>query len=148
MARVLIVDDEPAIRLLLDNVLAGMGHTPLVVQDAETALALLHEQAVDLVVTDKNLPNMSGIELLAQIRSRWPALPVVLITGYASVDSALKAQELGASGFLVKPFGDIREVEEEVARVLHRRTVPPAADVERDLERASGRLAALQKKRA
>jgi len=83
--------------------------------DAEAALTLLGKgPPYDVLMVDKNLPGMSGLELLGQTRKLHPGVEVIVITGYASLDSAVVALRNGAYDYLVKPFSDLREVAEKV----------------------------------
>ncbi len=102
---VLIVDDERAIASSLQKVLMRQGFVVLVAENAELALEIIDSpSAPQVVLTDKNLPGMSGIELLAKGKALAPDLEFIIMTGHPSIDSAVSAIELGASGFLQKPF--------------------------------------------
>lgn len=103
-AKILIVEDDADLREALADTLelAGMDH--LAAADAEAALALLEHASVDMVVSDVNMPGMDGHALLAQIRQRYPLLPVALITAYGQVHKAVEAIRQGAVDYLMKPF--------------------------------------------
>lgn len=101
---VLIVDDEDYILVLLEEVLRILGYQPLAAANAKQALQILAMQPVDLVITDMEMPGMSGISLLHQVKESHPSIPVVLITGYGLERAARIAEECGADGFLGKPF--------------------------------------------
>jgi DNA-binding NtrC family response regulator len=85
---------------------------------AEDGLKLLWEKGFHLVVTDKNLPGISGLELLEKVKELSPETDVVMITGYSSKDAAIDALNKGAAGYLEKPFDDIRLVRERIDAVL------------------------------
>jgi len=109
--KILIVDDEATIRMSLVEALHAEGYE---VDDAETgeeALARCHGAAYDLVVTDLKLPGISGLELLQALRNQGNNLPVILMTAYGDVDSAVSAMRLGAYDYINKPFklADIRK---------------------------------------
>jgi DNA-binding NtrC family response regulator len=103
-ALVLVVDDEAVVRDGVRRVLEADGLRVETAADAAAALA--HPAAADcqLVVCDLMLPDQSGLDLLRRLRQARPELAVVMITGYATADHALRAQEVGASDFLAKPF--------------------------------------------
>ncbi len=105
-ATILIVDDEKNIRRTLHMVLSGAGFDTLEAGSAEEALPLLEDREVDLVILDLKLPKMNGLEALAKIRSRpdWTRLPVIVISGHASVAEAVEAVQMGATDFFEKPL--------------------------------------------
>ncbi len=84
--RILVVDDEDILGEMLSDVLSLEGYEVTVVRSGEDALVRLTEGPYQLVVTDNSMPGMSGLELLAQIRDRWPEIPVILMTAYGSID--------------------------------------------------------------
>src|SRR5690349_6571537 len=100
-ATILVVDDEKNIRRTLRMVLEGEGWIVRDVETAEQAIAVLDDELVDLIVSDIRLPGISGVELLQRVRSR-PALasmPIVIISGHATVSEAIDAIKLGATDF-------------------------------------------------
>ncbi|MDD2903515.1 MAG: sigma-54 dependent transcriptional regulator [Syntrophales bacterium] len=102
--RVLVVDDEKNIRVTLAAYLEGMGCRVMAVATAGAALSALESQAFDLAFLDLRLKEMSGLELLPQLLSRSPRLAVVMITAYATIDTAVAAIKRGARDYLPKPF--------------------------------------------
>lgn len=104
MANILIVEDEPRMRRLLEISLGEEGHTVQVVEDAETGLKALRKDTVDLVVTDLKLPGMNGLDFLQEAKKLNPAVPVVVMTAYGSVETAVEAMKAGASDYVLKPF--------------------------------------------
>ncbi len=104
MPAILIVEDEPKMLRLLDLRLQEEGFITRTAPDAETGLKVLGKETVDLVVTDFKLPGMNGLELLKEVRRRDPAMPVVLMTAYGSVETAVDAMKAGASDYVLKPF--------------------------------------------
>jgi CheY-like chemotaxis protein len=137
---VLVVDDEPVVRDVCARLLSR--EPDLVVslaQDAEEALRLLRAQRFDVLITDKNLPGLSGIELIAEARVLQPALEAVMITGYSSSESIIAAFAAGASDYILKPFEDLRLVRAKVRAALERRTERVRG---RDLARRMAREAA------
>ena len=120
---VLVVDDEPVVRDVCARLLAR--EADLVVslaEDAEEALSLLEAQRFDVLITDKNLPGMGGVELIAEARRMQPALEALMITGYSSSESVIAAFAAGASDYILKPFEDLRVVRAKVRAALERRT--------------------------
>lgn len=104
MAAILIVEDEAKMRRLLELNLGEDGFTTLSAGDAESGLKLLRENAVDLVVTDLKLPGMNGLEFLQAIKHQNAALPVVVMTAFGTVETAVEAMKAGASDYVLKPF--------------------------------------------
>jgi CheY-like chemotaxis protein len=103
--RVLVMDDEKSVQLLLDRVLTGAGHSVSIVDSGEAALTELSERPYDLVIADKNLPGVDGLEVLRQARTRHPRLQAVVITGFPTPESKHQAESMGVHAFVTKPFG-------------------------------------------
>jgi DNA-binding NtrC family response regulator len=104
MPAVLIVEDEAKMRRLLELNLGEDGFTTLSAGDAEAGLKLLRENPVDLVLTDLKLPGLNGLEFLQAIKRQNAALPVVVMTAFGSVETAVEAMKAGASDYVLKPF--------------------------------------------
>jgi two-component system, NtrC family, response regulator HydG len=124
--RILVVDDSPDTLELIQRNLASQGHVVHTAASAADALALLDAMAVDLVVTDVRMPGLSGIDLVREVRTRHPGIELIVITGYATIEGAVEALQLGAWDYLAKPFTD-EELFQAVRRVLARRTLPRPA---------------------
>ncbi|MFL5344315.1 MAG: hybrid histidine protein kinase/response regulator SinK [Hyalangium sp.] len=120
--RVLIVDDESIIRMVFRD-LMGKECEILEAGTAEEALELLRNEPVDLIITDKNLPGISGLALAQQARAMNPQARVLLMTGYPSLGTTQEALELGVMDYLLKPFDDIRQVRALIRSAL---AAPPA----------------------
>ncbi|MDQ5914916.1 MAG: two-component system, response regulator FlrC [Pseudomonadota bacterium] len=101
---ILVVEDDPNLREAVCDTLLLAGKTVVSAPGGQEAMNLLASQAVSLVVSDVRMMPMDGITLLKEIRTRWPHLPVVLMTAYADVDRAVEAMRAGACDFLLKPF--------------------------------------------
>jgi DNA-binding NtrC family response regulator len=101
---ILIVEDEPKMRRLLELQLAEEGFHALTAPDAETGLQLLGKESFDVIVTDFKLPGMSGLEFLHAVKRVNAELPVVIMTAYGTVESAVDAMKAGASDYVLKPF--------------------------------------------
>lgn len=102
--RILIIDDEANVRRLLSRVLQRAGFLVEGVASGAEALRLLPENQFHLVYLDIRMPDMSGLDVLKEIRLSWPDLPVTLLTAHASLQTALDAIRLGAKDYLVKPI--------------------------------------------
>jgi DNA-binding NtrC family response regulator len=104
-ARLLIVDDEDGIRQVCLRVLSKCGYAVAASADAPSALKMLEEAPFDLVITDLSMPGpMNGVDLVKEIKTRWPEIHVVLMTAYPSVDTAIPTFRAGAEDYLIKPF--------------------------------------------
>src|SRR5579859_6365262 len=115
MPSILIVEDEAKMRRLLELDLGEDGFTTLSAADAESGLKLLREQPVDIVVTDLKLPGMGGLEFLQAAKRLNAALPVVVMTAFGSIETAVEAMKAGASDYVLKPFSLA-----EMRMVLHK----------------------------
>ena len=104
MARILIADDDEMMRDSVAATLARLGHSVAAASDGAAALARLDAEAFDLLLSDLKMPRMTGIELLEEAKKRRPNLPVVLMTAFATVRTAVDAMKLGAYDYLQKPF--------------------------------------------
>jgi DNA-binding NtrC family response regulator len=128
-ARILVVDDEPNICQVLSAVLRKDGHEVEVSRDGEEALALLERTPVDLLITDVIMNNVSGVELLQRVQAASPQTPVVMMTAYGTIKSAVDAIKLGAFDYLAKPF-DMDQMKSVVRKALaQRRSVRSQADL-------------------
>jgi two-component system response regulator FlrC len=101
---ILVVEDDLALREAVCDTLELAGQAVVAAAGGEEALQLLARQTVSLVVSDVRMLPIDGIALLKEIRSRFPHLPVVLMTAFADVDRAVEAMRAGACDFLLKPF--------------------------------------------
>jgi len=104
MPAILIVEDEAKMRRLLELNLGEDGFTTFSAGDAESGLKLLRENAIDLVLTDLKLPGMNGLEFLQAVKHQNAARPVVVMTAFGSVETAVEAMKAGASDYVLKPF--------------------------------------------
>ena len=120
--RILLVDDQKSLRRSLSLMLQGAGFETDEAESGEGALSCLGNQKYDLVITDLRMDGMSGVDLLREIKRENPALPVILITAYGSIDSAVDAMRLGAFDYLTKPFR-----EQDILEKIHASQAVPAA---------------------
>lgn len=115
--RLLVVDDERSICDILGQYLRIKGYTVLIAKSAEDAISILKKEKIDLVLSDIKMPGMSGVELLKWIRDYNRILPVLLTTGFPTLDSAIEALKCGAFDYLTKPF-HLEEIGEKIKRAL------------------------------
>ncbi|VAW40569.1 Response regulator of zinc sigma-54-dependent two-component system [hydrothermal vent metagenome] len=125
MARIMVLDDVLDAVVLIEKILTKQGHQVAGFTDEEKALHYVREHQVDLAVLDIKLGQMSGIEVLAELKDIDPAIKAVMLTGYPTVAGARQALRLGAGDYCVKPI-DKDELEDKVARVLGAR--PPSCN--------------------
>ncbi len=104
MVKLLIVEDDPLFGQALKEVVEGAGYRLRLAASGAEALEAIAEESFDLVVQDVNLPDANGLDLLQQIISRQPHCGAIVMTGYGTIDSAVRAMKLGAFDFLTKPF--------------------------------------------
>jgi two-component system nitrogen regulation response regulator NtrX len=104
MTKILIIDDEPGIRKTLASILEDEHYRAFTAEDAIVGMELLDQEPMDLIFLDVLLPRMGGLEALERLRSGWPESEVVVISGHANVDMAVRAVKLGAFDFLEKPL--------------------------------------------
>jgi len=104
MAAILIIDDELGIRQALAGILEDEKYKVFSAEDAVAGMKILEDQKIDMVFLDVLLPKMGGLEALEQIRANWPGLEVVMISGHANIDMAVRAVKGGAFDFLEKPL--------------------------------------------
>jgi DNA-binding NtrC family response regulator len=117
--KILIVDDEPIARDNLNHILTKEGYITLAAENGQRALDILRQEEVDLVITDLRMKGLDGMAVLAGTKKLWPATEVVVITGYASVDTAVEAMRQGAYHYIAKPF-QIDELRLIVAKALEK----------------------------
>jgi two-component system response regulator HydG len=114
---VLIIDDDPAHRLMLREAVKDRGHTPVEAASGEEGLKVLETELIDLILLDIKMPGMGGMEALRHIKAFNPALPVIMMTAYATVQTAIEALKLGAEDYLLKPL-NLDELEEAIQAVI------------------------------
>ena len=159
--RVLVVEDEPRLRDLLVQELPEMGFDPVPAASAEAGLRTMRDAACDVVLLDLNLPGMGGLAFLERLREGWGQVPVVVMTGYGSVESAQSAIRGGVVDFLTKParLGEIEAAlgrarramaERHRAEVFEHPPLPPevfnAPDEACDLSQPPRTLAELERR--
>ncbi len=161
VARLIIVDDEPVVLTLLAAVFrtpsprpedAGIELEVVTCATGLAAIAAMEAHGVDVLLTDKNLPDVGGLEVSRRARQLYPDVEIIVITGYASLDTALAAMELDVFDYIVKPPKDIHDVRRKVYQALAKqrmarenvRLVADLADRNHRLEQTLGELRELQ----
>jgi|MDSW01.1.fsa_nt_gb two-component system response regulator AtoC len=102
--QILVVDDEPGMREMLEMLLSGRGHEVTLCASGEQALLKLSEHAFDLVLTDVKMPGMTGVELLERIQENGLPLSVIMMSAFVDIDTAIQAMHMGAADYVSKPF--------------------------------------------
>lgn len=144
MASILIVDDEPSILNFLRRVLERAGYFVQAAENGRAALEVLERQPVDLLLTDIKMDYLDGVGLMQAALARYPDLAVVLLTGHATVDSAVAALRHGAVDYLLKPASN-EDILQAVADGLAHRTREQRRD---QLEQVAMQMSALVQRRA
>ncbi len=128
---ILAVDDAPDTLEMLQRSLAGAGFLVFTVSSVPDAINFLEGQAVDLVITDLKMPKISGLDLIRHVRENFRFTEVVMITGYPSVEGAVKAVRMGAEDYLAKPFTNaelLDAVDRALQKIRNRKSAAPAQD--------------------
>ena len=131
-SKILVVDDEEIIREIVSRSLVEVGYECSAATDAADALAVLSEEAVDLILLDIILPDKSGMELLPEIRERYQGTAIVMMTGVADINIGIQAMRQGALDYVVKPF-DLAELRNRVADALSKKDLLRAFTAALDL---------------
>jgi len=117
MANILYVDDEPAIRLILQDTLERLGHSAIGAQNVPEALGALARGTIDLIISDFRMPGLSGLEFLEMLRDDGRDIPLIMLTGYATIEHAVAAIKAGAADYITKPVQP-EQLEHAVAQAL------------------------------
>ena len=113
MTKILIVDDEVRILILLQSLLKANGYETVTAKDGNEAIETVNKGGIDLMITDLRMAPMDGLTLIGKVKETHPKLPIILLTAYASVETAIDAMKCGAFDYLTKPF----KVDEMLATV-------------------------------
>ena len=105
-SRILILDDEKNYLLVLEALLSDAGYDVTPINDPEMAVSYLEEAEVDVVITDMKMPKMSGLDVLQQIKRSSPSIPVLIMTAFGSIESAVEVMKYGAFDYITKPFAN------------------------------------------
>ena len=126
MSRILIIDDDPAFCTLLRNFLNKQGFQTEETYSAKEGIRAVYDESYDIVLIDYRLPDMDGLELLKNIKKRYFHLPVIIMTNYANIKTAVKAMQLGAFEYVTKPINP-DEIHLSISKALEERNTSPAA---------------------
>jgi two-component system response regulator HydG len=118
---VLVIDDEPLLLRSLERILGSDGHRTIVAESPEQANSALADPQLDVVLLDLFLGRVSGMELLDRLKRERPEVEVIVITGHASIESAVGCIRRGAFDYLAKPFADVHRVRTTVRKAIERR---------------------------
>ncbi len=122
---ILVVDDDPSMRMALSESLVSCGHAVETANDGMDALGKFKKGGFEMVITDIRMPKMNGIDVLKNVKAASPDMPVIVITAYGTVNTAVEAMKEGAADFIMKPFS-LDDLELVVKNVLDMRTHPSA----------------------
>ena len=120
MEKILVVDDEQGLRDVLSIMLKRAGYAVTVASDGDEAIAQVQKEIFDLVITDLKMPRVGGLEVLKAVKAASPDTVVLMITAFASADSAVEAMKHGAYDYLTKPF-QVDEVQLIIRNAIERR---------------------------
>ena len=104
MKKILVIDDEAIIRTSCERTLIPAGYEVKLAEGGKEGLEMLEKEEFGLVLLDLKMPDMDGVEVLNNIKAKWPDMKVVMVTGYSTVETAVQALRLGAFNYLEKPF--------------------------------------------
>ncbi len=119
LAKILIAEDDGETRELLVDYLEQEGYDVVAVKDGEDALAVIHKQEVDVLLTDLKMPRLDGMSLLSKVKTEKPGIVVLMMTGYACVDTAVKAMKLGAEDYITKPV-NLEELRLQLCKAIEK----------------------------
>ncbi|MEP7382322.1 MAG: sigma-54 dependent transcriptional regulator, partial [Gemmatimonadota bacterium] len=103
MANILYVDDEPSVGLILEDTLSRAGHHPVGARNVVEALQVLSRESIDLIISDYRMPGLTGLEFLSLLQREGYDIPLIMLTGYASIEHAVAAIKAGAIDYITKP---------------------------------------------
>mgnify|MGYP000306514094 CR=1 FL=1 len=127
-SKILVVDDEPSMRELLDIVLRREGHEVFTASNGKAAIEILEREPIDLLVSDIKMPDMSGVEVLKAAKLLDPDIVGIMVTAYASVENAVEAMHLGAYDYVSKPF-NVDELKLRIRKALERKQLAAENDL-------------------
>lgn len=122
-ARVMVVDDESVIRRVCRKALEKNNFIVVTANDGNEALRMMAEEGIDVVLLDIKMSGISGIEVLKNIKQNYPETEVIMMTGYATIQTAVESMKIGAYDYLTKPFEDISQISEYVSRAFSQKKV-------------------------
>lgn len=130
--QLLIVDDKASMRSLLEATFAEKGYAILTASDGQEAIDRIGEQTFDIIITDLNMPEKNGIDVLKAAKTASEDTEVIVVTAFGTMETAVEAMRLGAYDFLAKPF-QIAEIETKVRKIIDGKNGPSAQAFEHDM---------------
>lgn len=116
-SRILVVDDEDALRIVLSSELSNSGYDVTSASDGEEAVTIIQNKKFELVLLDIKMPKMDGFEVLKFIKKNFPTVKVIMLTGFADLKNAIESKKHGAEDFVSKPY-DLVDLLTTIERVL------------------------------
>ncbi|HWB03368.1 MAG TPA: sigma-54 dependent transcriptional regulator [Verrucomicrobiales bacterium] len=126
MAKIIIIDDEASILEMMGQVCRKMGHQVSLHQTGRAGMAALDAEKPELLIVDLRIPDMNGMQIIQDVRARYPQTEVVMVTGYASVETAVEAMKLGAFDYLTKPF-ELDDLQRTINRAMQKTGGPSSS---------------------
>jgi DNA-binding NtrC family response regulator len=135
--RILVVDDEVFVRDLLDDFFGKLGFTVVTAADGPAGIDAFRKTEFHAVLVDLKMPGMSGTETLRELRAVRPSVPVIIMTGYPTIDSSIEALRVGAYDYIIKPF-KLQELRELVERAIKEQ------ELHTEIDTLRGRIAGIE----
>jgi len=129
---ILLVDDEEVVCRGCQRIFEEEGYTVQMALSGKEGLEKAHKERFDVIITDLKMPDMSGLDVIKDIKQNQPDVPVIMITGYASVQTAVEATKIGADDYIPKPFNP-DEIIEAVENVTNKTLKFPVKDIEKSV---------------
>lgn len=120
MAKILLVDDDEILRESIQDILEDENHNTTSADNPRTALQKLEREPFDIILSDVKMPEMDGLSFLKEVKDRYPNIPIIMLTGHGSVNSAVEAMREGALNYLLKPANK-RQLIESIEEAIHYR---------------------------
>src|SRR5256886_10288303 len=133
---ILIVEDDPHVLLSYEEILKSTGYAVVKAESGEAAERILRTSSIDVVITDRKMPKMGGLEVLRIAKQVDPEVIVILITAYPTVDTAVEAMKFGACDYLIKPFS-VEQLRAVVKEALEKRKTKEAYGLLKSQSRSS-----------
>jgi len=143
MAKIVIIDDEAAILQLMTSLCKGIGHDVRPFQTGAEGVASINSDKPDLLIVDLRIGDMNGLEIIEMCGKDYPGMPVIMVTGFGSVETAVEAMRLGAFDYLTKPF-ELDDLKRTVNRALKQANIAEPSEADRD-EQAAAELMGTRK---
>lgn len=116
-SRILVVDDEEALRTVLSSELTGAGYEVSSAADGDEAISIVQNKKFELILLDIKMPKVDGFEVLKFVKSNYPAIKIIMLTGFADLKNAIESKKQGAEDFVSKPY-DLVDLLTTIERVL------------------------------